>query len=378
MDCSLRAGIVAGLCRCAVVVLALVASACGSTTEPTTGLHVTAVSPTVGSTTGGTTVTITGTEFASDATVAFGGLPAASVVFQSATQLVAIAPPRPAGTVDVVVASGGRTATLASGFGYLGPIGTNQPPVIQGIRSVGSRPGQPIGFADQDETVTLIADASDAETPSSALTYVWTGPGTFGGTTATTAWHLPATVSPAPSPVTVTLTVVENYTEGKITHRNTSAPLNVVMQVHDSQKEILDMGQDFLTLFSQSNVSTTDVLHNFSTTCDGGAGRADEKSDVDQNRALYVQDFSAFRISRRGPATINFHSICVLPDGRVQNHVDACSSFAVHWEVIKKSSGAREISNGVDYVSAVVENNNWRLCHSSFIASPGFPSLGLR
>src|SRR5262249_26328109 len=154
------------------------------------------------------------------------------------------------------------------------------------------------------------------------------------------------TVSPVPSPVTVTLTAIETYLEGKLTHVNTSDPRTFVMQVHDSQKEILDKGQDFLTLFSQSNVSTNDVLHNFSTTCDGGAGRSSEKFDVDQNRTLYVQDFSAFRISRRGAATINFHSVCVLPDGRIQPNVDACSSFAVHWEGIKKSSGVREITNG--------------------------------
>jgi hypothetical protein len=226
--------------------------------------------------------------------------------------------------------------------------------------------------------VTLIADATDAETPVSALTFLWTGPGTFGGTTATTSWHLPATVSPAPSPITVSVTAVETFVEGKLTHTQTSDPKTFVMQVHDSQKEILDMGQDFLTLFSNSSVSTTDVLHNFSTTCDGGQGRADEKIDVDNNRALYVQDFSAFKISRRGPAMINFHSACVLPDGRVQANVDACASYAVHWEVNKKSTGAREITNGVDYVSAALENNTWRLCHSSFIASAGYPSLGIR
>ena len=58
--------------------------------------------------------------------------------------------------------------------------------------------------------------------------------------------------------------------------------------------------------------------------------------------------------------------------------MDACSAFAVHWEVTKKSSGSREITNGVDYVSAVLENNQWRLCHSDFIPSQGYPSLGIR
>jgi hypothetical protein len=363
-----------------VVTVITAAGACAksSSTQPTTGLQIASVSPTVGSTTGGTAVTITGSEFASDAAVTVEGIPAAKVVFQSPTTLLATTAAAPAGTGDVVVTSGGHTATLRNGFGYIAPTGTNRPPVITGIRSIGSRPGQPAGFADQDETVTLIADATDAETPVSALSFLWTGPGTFGGTTATTSWHLPATISPAPSLVTVTVTALETYVEGKLTHTQSSDPKTFVMQAHDSQKEILDMGQDFLTLFSNSSVSTNDVLHNFSTTCDGGRGRADEATDVDQDRALYVQDFSAFKISRRGPATINFHSVCVLPDGRVQANIDACASYAVHWEVTKKSTGARVVTNGVDYVSAVVENNVWRLCHSSFIASSGFPTLGLR
>ena len=120
------------------------------------------------------------------------------------------------------------------------------------------------------------------------------------------------------------------------------------------------------------------MLHNFSTTCDKGRGRAAEKGDVDFNRATYVQDFSAFRISRRGAATISFGGTCFLPDGRAQRNVDDCASFAVHWEVNKRSSGAREITNGVDYVSAALENNQWRLCHSDFIASQGYPTLGIR
>jgi IPT/TIG domain-containing protein len=364
-----------------LLLLALVtlATACAkSTTQPTTGLQITGISPTVGSTSGGTTVTISGNEFASDATVTIAGIRATTVVFQNSATLLATTAPGPAGTGDVVVTSGGHTATLPNGFGYLASTGANLPPVIVNLRSVGSRPGQPSGFADQNETVTLVADASDAETPVNQLTFLWSGPGTFGGPTASTSWHLPATVSPVPSPVTVTVTATETYVEGKLTHTQTSDPKTFVMQVHDSQKEILDMGQDFLTLFSQSNVSTNDVLHNFSTTCDGGRGRSDEKGDVDANRQTFVEDFSAFRISRRGPAVINFHSICALPDGRVQANTDACASYAVHWEVTRKSTGAREVTNGVDYVSAVLENNAWRLCHSSFIPSAGFPTLGMR
>jgi hypothetical protein len=38
----------------------------------------------------------------------------------------------------------------------------------------------------------------------------------------------------------------------------------------------------------------------------------------------------------------------------------------VHWEVTYRSNGQREITDGVDYVTAVLENNRWLLCHSDF------------
>ena len=241
---------------------------------------------------------------------------------------------------------------------------------------MGSRANQPSGFADLDETVTLVASVSDSETPVAALTYQWSGPGTFAGSGGSASWHLPASVAMVPTPMTVTLLVTESFTEGAVTHRQTTSGA-FVMQVHDSRKEVLDMGEDFLTLFSRSEISTNDVLHNFSATCDSGRGRADEKGDVDNNRATYVQDFGAFRITRRAPFSVNFRGSCFTSDFRVQPNTDACASFAVHWEVNKKSTGAREITNGVDYVSAVVENNQWKLCHSSFVGTVNYPSLGI-
>src|SRR5262245_17756087 len=155
--------------RYGVIAVVLSISACAkSTTQPTLGLQVTGISPTIGSTSGGTKVTITGNQFASDAIVTIDGIPATNVVFHSETTLSATTAAGPAGTGDVVVTSGGHTATLPNGFGYVGPTGANQPPVITNIRSVGSRPGQPSGFADLDETVTLVAEATDAEAPISA------------------------------------------------------------------------------------------------------------------------------------------------------------------------------------------------------------------
>ncbi len=353
--------------------------ACGkSPTAPLPTLKVTSIAPVTGSTTGGTPVTLTGTEFTADATVTIGGVPAVNVVLQGSTTMTAVAGPRAtAGPGDVVVASGGKTASLPNAFTFVAPGGQNSPPTVSNIRSIGSRTGQPSGFADLMETITLVASVTDIETNADALAYEWSGPGIFSGSGSRVMWQVPGDTSPTPSPVTVTLTVTESFSEGGVTHRQSSTE-TFIAQVHDSQKEILETGEDFLTLFSQSNVPTGQVLHNFSTTCDKGDGRAAEQSDVDFNRANFVQDFSAFRMSRRGPATIAFGGACPLPDGRVQRNVDACSSFAVHWEVTERATGRRQITNGVDHVSAALENNRWLLCHSDFIATSGFPSLGIR
>ena len=346
---------------------ALLASRCsnappGPTTPPPPTLAVTAVSPAIGSTTNRTTVILTGTNFAADATLAVGGIAAINVVVQSATTLTATLTARPTpGATDVVVTSGGRSAGLAGGFTFVAPSGANQPPVIGSMRSIGSRPNQPSGFADVNETITLVAAVTNAETPPGGLTYTWSGDGSISGAGSTVLWRAPSALPAPATPTTVTLTVEESFTEGAIAHTNTTSA-SFPVQLHDSQTEIGDMGEDFLTLFSRSEVGTSDVLHNFSTSCDGGGGRSAEKSDVDANRATYIEDFSKFRIQRNPPVTFNFGGRCPY---RLRA-ADACASYTVHWEVNKRSNGTREITDGVDYVTAVLQNNRWLLCHSDF------------
>jgi hypothetical protein len=80
---------------------------------------VTSVSPTTGLTTGGTSLTLNGSNFVSGATVAFGGAAATSVVVVSATQIHANTPPHKPGSVNIVVTNpNGQRGTLASGFTY--------------------------------------------------------------------------------------------------------------------------------------------------------------------------------------------------------------------------------------------------------------------
>ena len=83
---------------------------------------VSAVIPNTGSSAGGTSVTINGTNFFNPSTVTFGGVPATNVVVVNADQITATTPAHAAGPVDVVVTDGGVclgiSGTLPNGFTY--------------------------------------------------------------------------------------------------------------------------------------------------------------------------------------------------------------------------------------------------------------------
>lgn len=82
---------------------------------------ISAVTPASGPTSGGTSVTITGSQFVSGATVTIGGAPAA-VASLTSTAIVVTTPARAAGAADVKVTNpGGPSATRAAAFTYVAP-----------------------------------------------------------------------------------------------------------------------------------------------------------------------------------------------------------------------------------------------------------------
>lgn len=83
---------------------------------------VTSVSPNSGPTSGGTSVTITGTNFALGATVKFDSNAATNVSVANSTTITAVVPAHAAGTVNVVVTNAtGLSGTLTSGYTYTAP-----------------------------------------------------------------------------------------------------------------------------------------------------------------------------------------------------------------------------------------------------------------
>ena len=80
---------------------------------------VSGVSPTSGTTAGGTPVTITGTGFLAGATVSLGGTAATGVTVVRSTSITATAPAHAAGAVNVVVTNtDSQSGTLPSGYTY--------------------------------------------------------------------------------------------------------------------------------------------------------------------------------------------------------------------------------------------------------------------
>jgi IPT/TIG domain len=88
------------------------------------GPSVTSISPNTGSVTGGTTVTILGSGFQSGARVTFGGFAATSVTLVSSTQIRAVSPSSPPGTVTIAVTnSDSQSGTIDSAFTYYHTVG---------------------------------------------------------------------------------------------------------------------------------------------------------------------------------------------------------------------------------------------------------------
>ena len=83
---------------------------------------ISSVVPNWGIYTGGTAITITGTNLSGATSVTVGGVPATNVVAVSSTTVTAVTPAGSVGAVDVTVSGPKNTATAAGGFAYFSVI----------------------------------------------------------------------------------------------------------------------------------------------------------------------------------------------------------------------------------------------------------------
>ncbi len=156
---------------------------------------VTSISPTSGSTSGDTSVTITGADLSGAAYVFFGSTAATSYTVNSSTSITAVSPAGSAGTVNITVTTpGGTSATnSADQFTYLAP---SSPPSAPSVTSISPTSGSTSGGTTVTITGTNFASGATVM---------------FGGTAATAVTVSSSTsivaISPAESAGTVNVTV---------------------------------------------------------------------------------------------------------------------------------------------------------------------------
>jgi hypothetical protein len=150
---------------------------------------VSSISPTSGSTAGGTSVTITGTGFLSGATVTIGGVSATAVNVASQTSITATTPAHSAGSANVVVRNtDGQSGSLTSGFTYQPP----QNPVPT-VSAVSPASGPTAGGTSVTITGTGFLAGATVSVGGSAATNVSVASGTT--ITATTPAHAEGAVN---------------------------------------------------------------------------------------------------------------------------------------------------------------------------------------
>ncbi len=138
---------------------------------------VSSISPQGGPVAGGTTVTITGSNFVNGATVKFGGTAATGVVVNSPTSITCVSPAEAAGTVDVTVTESSVTSATSANDKYTyasAPTVTNITP-NSGLDSGGTSVTiTGTGFITGGTTVTIggVAATSVVVTSSTTLTAV--------------------------------------------------------------------------------------------------------------------------------------------------------------------------------------------------------------
>jgi len=345
----------------------------GNPGGPNTGaVTVTAIAPSSGTTFGGTTVTITGTGFVTGATVLIGGAAATNVSVISSTSISAKTPAHAAGNAEVRVTVGSKSGSLANGFLFTAPVVTpNTAPVISSFTVQPPRPDQPASLASAGDRMSLTASVNDAETPANQLTYEWSATpsvGTFTGTGPAVQWTAPTALTSSQT-VALVLTVVERYQEpdanGLPVQREHRVQRSAAVKVHDTVREVSDMAVDFLTLFSNSNIGPEAVLHNFSRTCDGGKGYTEEYQDIVISRRDRVILSHSIR---PGPYFFEYEFGADNACSRTLKPTpgDVCVEIPITWTDRDIATGTISNVSGVDFVTGVYENSQWRLGHSRF------------
>ena len=233
----------------------------------------------------------------------------------------------------------------------------NTPPVIKSLVASASR-------VEVGASVDLSATVEDLETAPDKLTYQWNAAaGTFVGEGSTVKWQAPTGVT-TPANYGISVTVIEQYQalagRGELTPREHRISDQVTVRVHDSRKEIGDLGLSFLTKFATSSISPEACLVDFSDSCQG---KLDELGDIRNNRERYVILSHTLGVPRFTSLTLYTKSDMLIACA-FESRIIKCSPGEVGCTV-----GSVERVSGDCRLTGVYEQSRWWLCVSNFFGS---------
>lgn len=146
---------------------------------------ITAVSPSVGSPSGGESVTITGTDLTGATSVTFGGVAATNVVVVNASTVTATVPAGGPGAVNVAVTTSGGTATATGAYTYVSaapprvppgpPVNVTASPTLKGATVTWAPPEDPGTDSVNIYAVRAWPGGPVCQVPGSTLTCAVTG-----------------------------------------------------------------------------------------------------------------------------------------------------------------------------------------------------------
>ncbi|MBS0590492.1 MAG: IPT/TIG domain-containing protein, partial [Proteobacteria bacterium] len=216
------------------------------------------LSPNSGGTVGGTSVTITGTNLAGATSVTFDGL-AATIVTNTATQIVANTPAHALGVVDVSVTTAGGTVTASGAFTYANPPVANNdaystvgnttlvvgeaPPTTPYVSVSGNVLGNDTGSGTLTITLTQGVTSGILGLNSNTGTFTYKPNAGFTGTdifkyTITDS----STLTSAPATVTITVSGRVKYVNGAAATNGTgvsSSPFNTLAGVTGASGDVV-------------------------------------------------------------------------------------------------------------------------------------------
>jgi hypothetical protein len=232
----------------------------------------------------------------------------------------------------------------------------NAPPVIRSLIASSART-ELLGI------VNLSATVEDQESAPDRLRFEWSAAGgTFSGTGASVQWQAPGSAT-TPANYQLALTIVEPYqalnATGQIVTQEHRISSQVAVRVHDSPKELGDMGLRFLGFFANSMLSPQQCVVDFSDNC---RGKASEIADIEQNRRH-------LRILTHTPGTprVNYTSGSDVAEVTIRVTILDQVVNCVGWPPAWGPCVPNRVNDPVTFdarLPSVYENGRWWICES--------------